>query len=226
MQIMQVGWSAGVPKVESYNGSSVQVGITAPQLAAGVWLMIEFNNRVLQSFYSVADQATPPTSWTVLQANNSTFSGVGPWRFGQVMSTTAAAAFTADYKWFDAKGNTDPELWASNPVWGAQGYNATAPAITLLADYDLGPVSPTVNQIQLRNVFSDSVNMNAHDAASWTFSVVRSESLGAVAGTYAAAGSVTVEGSGRYLNVFAKCSSSGIQSGSLRLPLYIPLTPA
>jgi len=203
---------------------------TAQEITDGVWIMLERepNGTIWHASYSAANQATPPTSWTEIGTGitvstlDTTVHRVG-W-YSQTQNTSGA--HVASMVYFDASSYGDPERQdaSSNLAGTGGGFEDSDPAIQLLTDLDIGAAA-TLADADLQAALAVGENTRYGETASWTWSCVRSATEGAAAGAYAASGSVTVSGSGRYLNLRAKCSSDAETRGSLHLPsLHIPYT--
>jgi hypothetical protein len=222
--------SGGTLNVVLTNASTTvtSASVTSGQATAGVWLMLEVIDGAAYGWYSTTNQATPPSgyaSWTYI--------GTIAWgvfdavRVGLNSKTgnTSGTHVSSCLYWSDALA-TAPGPWFDAPLGGGS-YSASGPAITLVASHDLGSASATINDTTLQNVLTAIVNARGWDAGAWTFSAVRGSSANPAAGSYAAAASVTVSGSGRYFALHAKCTSDGTQPGSLDTRrLHLPFTPA
>ena len=117
---------------------------------------------------------------------------------------------------------------ATKPI-SAVGFDATSPVLTLVAGFDLGVSGATVTDANVQAALAEITNPRELDAATWTWSVSRGSSapVACGGGSYAAAASVAVGGSGRYISVCGKAASSGsLQPGSVNATaLRIPFTP-
>jgi len=115
----------------------------------------------------------------------------------------------------------------TTPKWQSVQYDATNPEIQILDDWDLGDDSVVLDQTAIRNIMTDVVNTISGDSSAWTFYLVQSTTVGASSGSYEAAGSITVNGTGRYVSMFAKSNAStGEEAGHLRLPIILPFVSA
>lgn len=222
----QIGFAAAAQKIISYISTSPQeTACTAGNLTNGIWLRITlFNNTALLD-YNLTVQTTPPTTgWVRDRSVTFNLDITKTYAIGIIQIVNAVTSgLLSDILYYDDSGLIEEAGDTVNPTWAAQGYDTANTAIQLLADYDLGSAAPTLKQATIRNILADIQNKLYGDSATWTFSVKQSQTVGASAGSYAAAASVTVEGSGRYANVWAKANSDGTQPGSLILPFTLPI---
>lgn len=212
--------SAGAGNIYYKFGPSIGVtstAVTTADMAAGVWFRVVIRGRQVSCGYSLAVQSTPPSTWTNLSTSETYWTG---------FSTTFYASFLG---LLDATGGThegtvsyyDDTLMEAIPGMNinssscARGFDATSPVLRIV-DADLGTDAAVIANADVQAALSQVVNTRTRDAATWTFSVVRGSSASPAAGAYAAAGSVTVSGTGRYIAIDAKClSTSGGDAGSL-----------
>ena len=222
-----VGWNAGsgAPCILSViNAVGVRAAITTAQRDAGCWLRIRMDPHpvapTISTGYNTTASSSPPTSWTTLQ--QSTFTG-GPYqdyRVGQMWcSTNTAGNLAGGAKWFGVSLFGAPPLEMSSPAFfhGRQ-YDTTAAAQTLIGSFDLGASSATISDTELRAALAAAEGHLQDDSgATWTYSAVRDSSPSPAAGSYSAAGSVSVSGTGRYFALYAKCTSDGATHGSFHI---------
>jgi hypothetical protein len=110
----------------------------------------------------------------------------------------------------------------------AVGFDSASPVLTLVSGFDLGASTATVTDANAQAALAEITNPREWDTAAWTWSVSRGSSapVSCGGGTYAAAASVAVGGTGRYLSVCGKAASDGTQPGSVNATaLRIPFTP-
>ena len=237
----RIGIRSGTPTIESHftTASTTTAGATAALTAQqintdGVWMRVIRVGTDATVYYSTAVQATPPTTWTYLDGKGGVFkSGGSPHRtaiYFYRYNSSATVGVTGDVMYFD--GNFLPSPFGNVGVdvgTGAAGYDDGSPVLTLVAGFDLGASGATVANANVQAALVEITNPRFFDAATWTWSVSRDASapVACGGGTYAAAASVTVGGSGRYLSVCGKAASSGrIVPGSVdATALRIPFTP-
>ena len=203
--------------------------MTTTDRSNGVWMMVTRIGRVLSIYYSLANQATPPTSWTFIAQHGamlaSEASGI---QIGFVIGGGAVTKQASVLYWDDSFNGLIFPYWpASFGVLAATGYDSSSPTVTLVAGFDLGDPSATVADADVRLALADIVNPRQGDSATWTFSVVRGASTPVSPSTYQDAGSVTVSGAGRFISITAKCLSTGrTLAGSLDIKRFaIPFHP-
>jgi hypothetical protein len=199
--------------------------VTGTQRGNGVWVKIIRKGPALLSYYNLANQATPPTTWTyggsviyttTLAALGNLKVGLGADRNG---STTAS---TVSLLYFDDSGAAGE--WT--PGLRAIGFDSTSPVLTLVSGFDLGGSGATVTDANVQAALAEITNPREWDTAAWTWSVSRGSSapVSCGGGSYAAAASVTVGGTGRYLSVCGKAASTGnvlpasVNATALRIP--------
>lgn len=206
-------------------GATTSTAITTTQRDDGIWVRMVIANREVFCYYNLTNQSSPPTSWTQLD-RKSTFDiagGLYAFKIGLVVSNSAGGSLIGDLLYYrdDFWEGSDSDIAA--PKSNAGGCNDANPSITLLADWDLGANVVSVNEPRLRTALKSALAHPDNDNVTWTFSVVRSTTTGAAAGTFAVPTSVSVSGSGRYLSIFAKANSNGEYPGRLMLPIVIPI---
>ncbi len=211
------------------SAGSVGAALTTAEMAAGVWFRIAVRGRQVAVWYSTSTSTTPPApfAWTYVGGSDTQWGSSG---------IEVEAAFLG---LMDATGGTmqgtvsyfDDDLFEAqnalevNPSSCGGGYPTTGPAITLVASYDLGSSSAAGADTDVQAALARASNPRARATADVTWSVVRGSSASPAAGAYAAAASVAVSGSGRYLAVHAKITSDGTEAGSIRLDsIAIPVT--
>jgi hypothetical protein len=212
--------SAGAGNLYYKFGPSVGVNstaVTTANMAAGIWFRVVIRGRQVGCGYSLAVQSTPPSTWTNLATTDAYWTGFSTTFYasflGLLTATGGTHEGTVSY-YDDSLMEAIPGL-NINSSSCARGFDATSPVLKIV-DADLGTASAVVADADVQATLSQVVNTRARDAATWTFSVVRGSSASPAAGAYAAAGSVTVSGTGRYIAVYAKClSTSGGDAGSL-----------
>ena len=199
--------------------------ITAQNRTDGVWMRIVLNAGDVYSYYSVANQATPPTAWTFLNRSTSWVDADTTIRAGILAHTVNTNDnFEIDILYFDDSKALASPYEAVNPDSCASGYDTGNTEIQILTDWDLVRPEAVVSQANVRAALASAENLLPEDAGSWTYSVVQDAATSASSSTFQASGSITISGTGRYLSIFAKCNSDGTQAGSLKLPVIIPAT--
>lgn len=197
-----------------------------------VWLRMRRTARGTSTYYSTANQATPPTSWSLLQ-NIVTIGAVGETtacNIGFGISRASSTAGNLDVYYFDdttaiwrSWGHTNP----SDSYAAASGFDNSSPILTLVSGYDLGSSGATVTDADVQAALTEITNPRALDTAAWTYSVTRGSSAPVSPVSYASSGSVSVSNSGRYISVAAKAASTNrAQPGSINTAAFrIPYVP-
>jgi hypothetical protein len=215
------GYANGI-KIVSNAGSGTTVGITQAQRDQGVWvrILVTGDGDVVTQ-YSLANQATPPSSWTTL-ATYTVFQATYSWSVGLLaMTVNTAGNFEAECLYYDDDLMRSSPPATAAPLWPATQFDATVPVTQLLADYDMGSDAPTPHITRIRQLLADAENTLRGDAATWEWALVLSAAPGAAASGWAAAGAVAVVGSGRYWNLWARPTSTGEEGGSLLVPRLV-----
>lgn len=211
--------TSGTPTEVSTNSTAVQTN--------GVWVKFVWTAAGWTAFYSTANQSTPPTSWTLL-ARKATTSGWGASTLAAnqigVGMTAQTVNGTGGYtvRWLYWRARVyDQQSGVTRFDWGTELFSTSGPE-QLIGEVDFGSAIE-LDQTKLRQVLADAVNTRSFDDATVTFSVVGGSSSGPASSTYYAAGSVVVSGSYRYWRVYAKITSAtGVEQGSIKLPLLLP----
>jgi hypothetical protein len=205
----------------------------------GIWLLMRRNANAAIALYNTSTSTTPPTTgWTYLNqgtsiaASGGTRLVVGAKRYNTTPTTNTwceVLYLNTSENFYPSRGNQ----WSgalNNGVEGmmnAQGFDATGPAITLVASFALGASTAVIADADVRSAVTEVENQRWYDGGAWTYSAVRGSSPNPAASTYQAKGSITVAGTGAYFALYAKCTStSGVQPCSLNTSaLRIPFTP-
>jgi hypothetical protein len=199
------------------NGYSVAtVSATTTQCGQGVWYRLTRTGTAVLYEYSFANQATPPTSWTTVNSNGAEFSAAAAVRVGFTLGG-GGAPITAEVLYYD-----------ESALNVATGFDSTSPVLTLVGGFDLGGSGATVTDANAQAALVEITSPRESDTAAWTWSVSRGSSapVSCGGGSYAAAASVTVGGTGRYLSVCGKAASDGTQPASVNATaLRVPFTP-
>lgn len=221
-----VGAAGGSVALHCYDGSGLATAsTTTAERNAGVWLRFLLfptgsNSMAYAVLYNKTASSSPPTSWTVLQRSSIAIAIGTTMRIGQMWQTANTAGnLTGGCKWFGIQRYTRQYFEATSPAFfhGRQ-YNTTAAAQTLIASYDFGTSSAAISDTELRAALAAAENhMDDDSGASWTYSAVRGSSPSPAAGSYSAAASVSVSGTGRYFALYAKCTSDGATHGSFNV---------
>lgn len=212
--------------VRTYTGgSSTTNALTAPQWAAGIWVRIVVESGGdIHLLYSTSSSSTPPTSWTKSKTVPSHFATTTRIGVGVGVHTWAANdGLVGEVLYLDTAYQRFSGLdWLPTPfLWPATQFDTSGTAVQLLADYDIGSDAPAPDTTTIRKVLADAENQISGDAATWTWSMVRSATPGAGAGSFAAAAAMTPSGTGRYWNLWAKATSTGDAGGSLCIPRLV-----
>jgi len=222
-----VGSNAGSTGLFSFAGTSAaRVAATSGQRDAGVWLRVQISpsstagTAIVVVSYNLTASAAPPSTWTYLEQYGLAFRIGVLLRYGCMWaSTNTAGNLAGGHKYTSAQylGRPFFDITAAAFFHGAQ-YDTTAAAQTLIASFDLGTASAAISDTDLRAALSAAENgMDDDSGATWTYSAVRGSSPSPAAGSYSAAGSVSVSGTGRYFALYAKCTSDGATHGSFNL---------
>jgi hypothetical protein len=202
--------------------------VTGTQRGNGVWVKILRKGSALLSYYNLANQSAPPTTWTYGGgiAYTTTLAALGGLKIGfGADRSNATVAITGSLLYFDDSGSASG--WT--PGLSAIGFDSTSPVLTLVSGFDLGASAATVTDANVRLALAEIANPREWDSAAWTWSVSRDASapVACGGGTYAAAASVTVGGTGRYLSVCGKAASTGnvLPASVNATELRIPFTP-
>jgi hypothetical protein len=216
--------------VSSLGGTANTVGITTGQRDAGVWVRVIITRDRTETYYSTANQATPPTTWTRL-GNTTTPTG---WDLSVRIGTMCASGntsnnFTASVLYFDVASVDDYQDAINDSMsgllWPATQFDASGTATLVVDDIDLGADVSALDNTRLRLILADLENRLPGDSATVTWSYKTSASTGASAGTFRAAGSVVDDGAGgRYLRLWVKITSDGDTQGSFGpFPFSLPV---
>lgn len=215
---------------------SANIGLTA--MTNGVWWRFSKRGPYIDWSYNTTNQDTVPTTgWgstsnvgNISEYRNRIAFGMRCLlRFG--MRRNGGTAPSVNVRYF--KDRVGPDFVVNDSAewreWTcADGFGTGSNMdITITSDQAIGAGS-TINDADVQAVLTKITNSRAYDAATITYSVVRSATPGATAGSYAAPASVTVAGTGTYVNIFARVSSAArTAQGSIDIAnLKIPFTAA
>lgn len=229
---VMVGYDSGlvVNSSDTSGASTPAPTVTGTQVNTnGVWLRMVWSAEGWVSFYSTANQSTPPTSWTMLK-RTVTASGWGPNTLSSAIGVGMSAYpqntsgdFVVRWKYWQVN-ILAPSQYPTGMEWGTELFS-TSGTEQLVGEMDFG-TAVALSQAQLRSILTSATNTRPIDSATVTYSVVGGSSTGPASGSYAAAGSVTVSGSYRYWRVYAKITSAtGVEQGSVKLPIFLPVAP-
>jgi hypothetical protein len=173
----------------------------------------------MHAYYSTANQATPPTAWTLLLSRTDTLTVITPTvDVGIVMATNNTSNnFTGSVLAFDDSRMSLPyaaasDLVAIDPTWGAQLYDtsATAQQVFLL---DLGyDDAPAIPQAWIRSwVASREGLVETRSTSTATWDLAQSNTNPPTAGDYTTSALITSVATGRWacLRVKAVSGNSG-----------------
>lgn len=223
-----VGSNAGTPGIFCFTNSATRVTITSGQRDAGVWFRVVLAPTsagvgILAISYNVTASASPPTTWTRLDQMTITLPPFASLRWGNMwVSTNTAGNLAGGALWMGARYLDRPPFEMTAPAFfhGRQ-FDTSAAAQTLIASFDLGTPGAAISDTELRAALAAAENHADDDSgATWTYSAVRGSSASPAAGSYAAAASVSVSGTGRYFALYAKCTSDGTTHGSFNLGAF------
>jgi hypothetical protein len=214
---------------ETPGGSTSTATMTLTQMNQGVWLMIRRGvDGVITLWYNLANQTTPPSTWTLYRTSGAQSTTVSD-PVGLTFYRGGSVAPVVDWLYYDDSGALEDAV--PNTTQNGQtgtGFLATSPVLTLVSGFDLGGSGATVTDANAQAALAEITNPREWDTAAWTWSVSRGSSapVSCGGGTYAAAASVTVGGTGRYVSVCGKAASDGTQPASVNATaLRIPFTP-
>lgn len=232
-RVIMQGLSATVGELIFFDGvMNVTVATTQTQNTNGVWIKVVRMGPQVAGYYNLANQATPPTTWTAVGAATSILVNAPEIRAGWVaarFNSTGASNLSVLY--FDDQRSNSVANWeeATYPLINAVGFDSASPVLTLVSGIDLGATGATVTDANVQAALTEITNPREWDSAAWTWSVSRGAAAPVTCGggTYAAAASVTVGGTGRYLSVCGKAASTGnvLPASVNAVALRIPFTP-
>jgi hypothetical protein len=199
------------------------VTITTTQRDNGVWLLMREQQNATQTvalYYSLdnTDDITA-VSWRYLTAG-------WPWPGGAQAHDWGYAIYTVNtFNTFETRvrriwthlGEVDTAEASetSQPRWNATQYDTTSQT-QWCGPVDLGSGAPTIDIAALRLDLASRVNLRPGDTATVQWSLVRSAGVGSPgAGTWYAAASLAASGSGRYLHLYVRITSTGDTQGSV-----------
>ena len=207
-----------------YGTSTRTIGATysLADQSTGIWFLIQKRGQFVTFSYSFTDQTSPPTTWTRAPWGDAASAGminsasnVWLFHFGLYRWNTTYGGPIGEMSYYKEYLGAIP--YSSNYSWhyGTSADGNIGGDIQLVNTFDLGSSSATIDLTQLRTILASSVNNRGIDNGTWTFSVVRGSAAPEV-GTYAASSSVTIEGSGRYISIWARCTlANSTDYGSL-----------
>lgn len=211
------------------SGTATHTTNVATSLDDVIWVALKRSagdRTSMTAYLSTAIQATPPalSTFTQLITALSTMASTddGYLSFAPGTFTNLAQAFVGDILYYDDSGAlpvmdaAQLSRYASGaevPVVPALGFVTSQPTLVVAQ----GPCSTAVTQAKVRALLAACENTRTGlDTATWTWKVERSDSdSGYASGSFAAAGSVVVAGTGAYIRVTAKAPASGIAWGSI-----------
>jgi len=209
-------------------GNFAAVGApTSPSLTIGgdYWIAVSASGESKGLWYNLSSSATLPRSGWVLLQSTSSMTWIGTTLEIGIFASNpvGSATFTTTFSWLKLLERTRGGISTGEPLWGGQSFDTTGVS-QCLGVVDLGAADAVVSNPDLQEALAASVNLRTEDAATVTFSAVR-HATAPTAGSFAAAGSATVSGTGRMLGLFAKIASSdGLIPGSIKLPIAIPVS--
>lgn len=223
-------YDAGSYKVYADTASGfASTAVTSAEWTTGVWLRLRIFGTTVVCEYATGTTRPPnDAAWTTVRSDVTFALGdsLTAGRTGLTLTDTTTA-FAPKFLTFD-----DTLMASASDVYGqvpanactSCGYVTSPEALTLIPSADFG-VPVAISQSTVRTMLASAINNLPGDAAAWTFSVVGGASPNPAAGSYAAAGSVTVTGTFRYWAVYAKCTSDGSQAGSIDTALVRLTSP-
>lgn len=230
--VLSVGWSSGLgtAAVVSYTGTLSEVTCTTGQRDAGVWLRTVLSRGALVSWgYNVTASAAPPAigGWTRLTPRTigpMTGATIGIGQFQR--STNTANHCVGSFLYYRVRVFGGDNLVDPVRIFSAAQYDTSAPSQRVITA-DLGASSATIADADLVAILAAAENAHQRDtAAAITWSAVRGSSANPGAGSFTAAASVAVSGTGRYFALYVKiAATTGPVRGSVFLPgIRIPYT--
>jgi hypothetical protein len=201
-----------------YDGSTARtVALGTGARDDGTWFRLrrEYDSWTLD--YNVANQTDPPTSWTSVGAALLTGPGQGTQvQVGPSFQNASTAAYNADLLHCSYRDSDEPD---SVGMYVRSGYDTASPTQRFVL-VDLGSATATIADADLQAALAAVENTTVGDTATLTYSFVRDSSSPPAAGTYAAAASVTVSGTGQYLAGYVKMLATATQGGSVALDAF------
>ena len=180
-------------------------------------------------YYSLAGGEAPPSisAMTLLLTHTNALAAttsIGRIGFVTDTGTDTSTAFSGDILYYDDSGAVAPQDSVSLarvltgavsvPVVPACGYSPERPELIIAQ----GICTTGLTQDKLRNLLAACENHRTGlDTASWEWKVERNTSNSYSGGSFAAAGSVVVSGSGPYIRVTVRPTAVGTTPGSLDL---------
>lgn len=221
---------------QNINGTSTALGtanLTGQQANTdGIWVRLVCAATGATGYYNTTNTSTMPWTWTYLDSCSGIWKSPGvPLGVGFDFvrdGTGSTGTVSADVMHFyETPVNTLMGNSFANNQPCAMAWDDSSPVLTLVSGFDLGSAAAIISDANVQACLTEVTNWRWFDAATWTWSVTRGNSAPVTPGSYAAPGSVTVGGSGRYVSIAAKAASSGrIQPGSINVErLAIPFTP-
>lgn len=199
--------------------------ITTDQRNAGVWVRVVLgqDGRVHAS-YVLTDTSTIPAGadWVILGTLAGTFTVGSTLRFGAMcQNSNASSGLTGGLKAMAVDIPIDAVV-GRQALFDAETYD-TAPSEQRIGVCRIGTTA-TIDLTKFKLALAAAENTLFGDSATITWSLVRGTD-GQASATFAAAASVTVEGSasGEYANLYAKITSSGTSIGSIAVPIAMML---
>jgi hypothetical protein len=229
-RVLLGGSSGTVGSIGYYDGAfNVSVATTQTQNTNGVWIRLIRSGMSVYGYYNLTNQATPPTTWTAVGGATTSLSSAASISAGWMSNRfNSTGSHNLSVLYFDDQRSNVVANWegTTNPVTSAVGFDSTSPVLTLVSGVDLGAAGATVADANVRAALTEITNPREWDSAAWTWSVSRGSSapVACGGGSYAAAASVTVGGTGRYLSVCGKAASTGnvlpasVNASALRIP--------
>lgn len=213
--------------------------VSATEWTTGVWLRIRiFGTTTVCEYATGTSRPANDAAWTAVRTDTTFTTGdtLIAGRSGLTYTDTTTA-FAPKWLTFD-----DTLMASASDVAGQApanactscGYSTAADTLTLLASANLG-IAATPTIATLRTMLADAVNRQPGDAGTWTFGITGSNSANPSAPTtLQSAGSVVLKNAGTdvaasspyvYWAIYAKCTSSGSQSGSIDTSLISLAAP-
>jgi hypothetical protein len=219
-------FGAGLKVYAAISGISTgSAAITIGQRNAGIWVALEIQRlsslMSMRASYSTSVATTPPTP----DAMTTLLVGAPSWATDllyiglHAQSGNVAGTLTGDVLYFDV----DDRVACPQPgravvgadPWAATQFDATSPTQWCGA-VDLGSDVPAIDIAALRLDLASRVNLLPGDTATVQWSLVRSSGTGSPgAGSWYAAAALAESGSGRYLHLYCRITSTGDTQGSV-----------
>ena len=190
------------------------IALTDAQAIAGVWVRLVIDSTgTVWAYYNLADQATPPTTWTYHWKRQDWAMNAGLTLYAGMLfnKQQAVTEQTADLLYYDDTGATALVSSAANPSNCGGGF-ATSTVLYLVQARDLTGLA--VTNAQLQSALGAITNRFTSDTATVEFYATRAAADDPT-GTYRSAATAVWEGTGDLAWIRCRVTTTGTQPGSL-----------